>query len=51
MKELQAKLEVIRDMTDTEGVKQLCDVLMQLIPQINVAEIGFKRDSNEPDTH
>jgi hypothetical protein len=39
---LLGQLEIIRDMTEQEGVKQICYVLEELINGLAKSEIGFK---------
>lgn len=40
---LLGQLEIIRDMTDNEGIKQVCYVLEELINSLDKNEIGFKK--------
>lgn len=42
-----AQLEVIKDMTETEGVKQLCYLLIEMIDADKTSEIGFKNEKSK----
>lgn len=41
---LLGQLQIVRDMTEVEGVKQICYVLEELIQNLDKNEIGFKGD-------
>jgi hypothetical protein len=41
---LIGKCQVIAEMTDREGVKQIAEILMELIENLYKNEIGFKKE-------
>lgn len=42
--EILARIDVIEDMTETEGVKQICVILRALAEQQEDKTIGFKAE-------
>lgn len=36
------RLETVQNMTETAGVKELCEILMELLEEMKKENIGFK---------
>lgn len=41
------RLQTIQNMTDTTGVKELCEILMDLLDDIKKDDIGFNASKDE----
>jgi len=41
------RLQTVQNMTDTTGVKELCEIIMEYLESLNKSDMGFKKGNDK----